>query len=178
MLKEQYRRYCGDHLRRRAAIPARISEDAAAQLCKPFMDRASVKNPDAFLAEYRARKRELDLLTRAGGVADIEGVRIVRPSLTTTKFGWVIDVMSDWKVPAVVIPWSGANHGACMRVRSALEANPTTRCFDWSVRLRPFLEDCGDSIFVARLRVARCLPPSERRGIESRARFVTNIPGR
>jgi len=98
----------------------------------------------------------------------VKGVRIVNPAPGATKWGWLIDVASNWSVPVIVVPWPQATEHICVGIRGALNGSLATMQFRWSVRLR------GDSIVIARFGLKpSLLHRSDSERSESRARFAS-----
>lgn len=98
----------------------------------------------------------------------IKGARIVTPAPGATKWGWLVDVASNWSVPVIVVPWPGATEDTCRGIRGALNGNRGTTHFRWSVRIR------GDSIVIARFGLKpSLLHGSDSERSESRAKFAS-----
>jgi hypothetical protein len=98
----------------------------------------------------------------------VKGARIVNPAPTATKWGWLIDVASNWSVPVIVVPWPQATEDICRSIRGALNGNWGTTYFRWAVRIR------GDSIVIARFGLKpSLLHRSDSERTESRARFAS-----
>ena len=98
----------------------------------------------------------------------INGARIVTPAPGATKWGWLIDVASDWSVPVLVVPWNGATEDTCRGIRGVLNGSRSTGWFRWSVRTR------GDSVVIARFGLRpSLLRANDSERSESHARFAS-----
>jgi hypothetical protein len=98
----------------------------------------------------------------------VKGARVISPAPGDTKWGWLIDVASNWSVPVIVVRWPGATEQIVRSIRAILNASRSTGEFRWSVRTR------GDSVVIARFGLKRSLlhaNDSERS--ESRAKFAS-----
>jgi hypothetical protein len=98
----------------------------------------------------------------------IKGARVISPARGATKWGWLIDVASNWSVPVIVVRWPGATEQLLRSIRAILNISRSTGEFRWAVRIR------GDSIVIARFGLKRSLlhaDDSERS--ESRAKFAS-----
>lgn len=97
----------------------------------------------------------------------IKGARIVAPAPGATKWGWPIDVASNWSVPVIIVKWPAATEQILRSIRPMLNASRSTGEFRRAARIR------GYSIVIARFGLKRSLllaNDSERS--ESHAKFA------
>jgi len=98
----------------------------------------------------------------------IKGVRIITPAPGATKWGWLIDVASNWSVPLIVVRLPGATEQPLRSIRAILNISRSTGEFRWAVRVR------GDSIVIARFGLKpSLLHPNDSERSESRAKFAS-----
>jgi len=98
----------------------------------------------------------------------VKGARVISPVPGPTKWGWLIDVASNWSVPVIVVRWPGATEDTCRGIRGALNANRSTMWFRWSVRIR------DDSVVIARFGLKpSLLHANDSERSESRAKFAS-----
>jgi hypothetical protein len=138
----------------------------AAFAAKAYKNRAAInREVQEVIAAATAASRRM---TMPIAPESLRGARIVNPAPGPTKWGWLLDVASNWQVPLIVVPWPGATLADCGRIRGMLMHNPGTTYFRWAVRLH------GDSIVIARFALRpSLLHNSDIDRAESRARFAS-----